>query len=129
MTETVADALERYRELKETFNQDLTEMKGNVSGIKSEVTILRDILSEFKVDVKSIMKDFEWINKRSDEIKKASEKLAEEVSNCPFCNSSINIEALNVKANRALTIATISISLNLALLALLAAHIFQQKGG
>lgn len=61
----------------------------------------------------------------STDLKIIVNKLDDTISECPVCMGKINIEDLNVKANRAITIASISITLNLALLALLGTHILK----
>lgn len=127
MTETISDALNRYRELKDSFNQDMSEMKDSMTDLKKDITMLREILSEFKADVRGVLKEFEWINRRSDDIKLVTEKLDSQIQNCQFCSSSIDIEDLNIKANRALTIATISVTLNVAILGIVAVHMFSMK--
>lgn len=127
MTETISDALERYRELKASFNQDMSEMKDNMTEIKTDIAMLREILGEFKADVRGVLKEFEWINRRSDDMKGITEKLNDQIQNCQFCKSSINVEDLNVKASRALTIATISVTLNVTILGIVAVHMFSMK--
>lgn len=114
--ETVAEVIERYKELKENYLEDISEIKVNMKDIMSEIAKLRDEVSEWKGDFKSMVKEFEFIRKNDEDLKDEVKTMSEEVRKCPFCKSDVDINSLNVKANRAYTISSIAITLDIALI-------------
>ena len=121
--ETVYDALEKYKDLKETLNIFCIDVKDALNEIRNEMKSLVKEHSDTKSEIKGLVKEVEWDRKEHEQLKKEYDVVHGTISKCPICNGTVDIEKLVDIANSANTKSTIAITLIVILIAALISHL------
>jgi len=127
--DTVSDALEKYKDLKEVFRSYVTDVKDDNKNLIKSLEQIRDEIkslvkehADTKSEIRILSKELEWDRRERKGLINEIEQLKIIITKCPVCNGEMNIQKLWDFAKTASTKSTIAISLVIVLMVALISH-------